>query len=123
MTNRRLIVRAFGLASCLVYLAGLFIGGAQPAAVGLIPAPWDKLAHLVSFGMLTFLVELALRPPSWVLVSLPLAVSAADEFHQAFLPGRFVSFEDWLAGAAGTGIAYALLRRTRVRSWITALES
>lgn len=123
MARRKLIVRAFGVVSCFIFLASLFIGGAQPVAVGLVDAPWDKLAHLVSFGILTLLIDLALRPPPWLLVSLPLAVSAADELHQAYLPGRFASIEDWLAGAAGACIAFWLLRHTRVREWLAALES
>lgn len=121
--KRGVLVRWIGVLSCLTFVAGLFIGGAQPVAVGLIPAPWDKLTHLASFGMLTFMVELALRPRPWLLVALPMLVSAADEIHQAYLPGRFASIEDWLAGAAGVGIAYLLMRHTRLRDRITALES
>jgi VanZ family protein len=121
--KRGILVRWIGVVSCLTFVAGLFIGGAQPVAVGLVPAPWDKLAHLAAFGTLTFLVELALRPRPWLLVALPMVVSAADEIHQAYLPGRYASVEDWLAGAAGACIAYLVLRHTRLRDWITALES
>jgi VanZ family protein len=122
MVNRSWLVRSIGVLSCLTFVAGMFVGGAQPEAVGLVPAPWDKLAHLVSFGLLTALVELALRPPAWLLVALPLAVSAADEVHQAFLPGRFASLEDWLAGALGVGIACLLLRHTRLAQMVTDLR-
>lgn len=107
---------------CIAFVVGLFIGGAQPVAVGLIPAPWDKLAHLIAFGGLATLVELALRPSLAVFFALPLAVSAADEFHQAFLPGRFASVEDWLAGAAGVSLAWWLLRHTRLSRLITRLR-
>lgn len=120
--NRTNAIRLVALLACIVFVAGLFIGGAQPVAVGLVPAPWDKLTHLASFGMLTVMVELALRPRPWLLVALPMLVSAADEVHQAYLPGRFASIEDWLAGAAGVGIAYLLLRHTGLRERITALE-
>jgi hypothetical protein len=34
----------------------LFYLGAQPFAAGLIPAPWDKLAHLAVFAVLTTLL-------------------------------------------------------------------
>lgn len=120
--NRASLIRLFALFACIAFVAGLFVGGAQPVAVGLVAAPWDKLAHLCSFGLLTVLVELALRPRAWLLVSLPLLVSALDEFHQAHLPGRFASIEDWLAGAAGVAIAWLALRHTRLGHWIKALQ-
>src|SRR2546422_1253969 len=34
----------------------LFYLGAQPFAAGLIPAPWDKLAHLAVYAILTMLL-------------------------------------------------------------------
>ena len=120
--DRRAVVRAVGVLSCLTFLGGVFVGGAQPEAAGLIPAPWDKLAHVVSFGLLTFMLDLALRPPVWLLAALPLSVSALDEFHQAFLPGRYASLEDWLAGALGVALACWLLRGTRLREVVTALR-
>jgi VanZ family protein len=120
--DRKALVRAVGVLSCLTFLGGVFIGGAQPEAAGLIPAPWDKLAHVVSFGLLTFMLELALRPPTWLLAALPLSVSALDEFHQAFLPGRYASLEDWLAGLLGVVLACWLLRGTRLRHIVTALH-
>jgi VanZ family protein len=36
---------------------------------------------------------------------LPLAVGAADEWHQLYLPGRDGSVDDWLADAVGIGLA------------------
>lgn len=120
--DRRVVVRAIGVLSCLTFLGGVFVGGAQPEAAGLIPAPWDKLAHVVSFGLLTLMLDLALRPTAWLLAALPLSVSALDEFHQAFLPGRYASIEDWLSGALGVAIACWLLRGTRLREVVTALR-
>lgn len=37
----------------LAIIAGLFVGGAQPVAVGLIPVPWDKVVHASAFFVLT----------------------------------------------------------------------
>ena len=98
----------------VAFIVSLFIGGAQPFAVGLIPAPWDKLAHLLAFSGLAVIIDLALRPSPWLFFALPLAVSAADEVHQAFLPGRWAGIDDWLAGAIGVGLAWWLLRHTRL---------
>jgi VanZ family protein len=108
--------------SCLIFVAGLLVGGAQPQAVGLIAAPWDKLAHAASFGLLAAMVELAARPRAWLFFALPLATSAVDEMHQAFLPGRYASVEDWLAGAVGVSLAWWLLRHTRLRDQISVLR-
>jgi hypothetical protein len=120
--NLRRMVRPAASLACLIFVVGLFVGGAQPVAVGLIPAPWDKLAHIVAFGALATMVELALRPRAWLFFALPLAVSAADEFHQAFLPGRCASIEDWLAGAVGVSLAWWLLCQTPFRDLVTALR-
>lgn len=104
------------------FVVGLFLGGAQPEAVGLFPPPWDKLAHAMAFGGFAVLLDLALWPPAWLLVALPLLVSALDEVHQAFLPGREASVEDWLAGTTGVAIVFMLLRHTRLRAMVDWLR-
>lgn len=89
----------------LIMMSALFILGAQPFAVGLVPEPWDKLAHAGCFFVMALLVNSAFILPRWLLVLIPLLVSMADEIHQIGLPGRSASVYDWLAGAIGVGIA------------------
>lgn len=91
--------------------ASLFILGAQPFAVGLVPPPWDKLAHALVFGMLFVVFDRALNLSLAVALALPLLISAADEIHQIFLPGRTASWADWLAGLCGVLVAAVVLRR------------
>jgi hypothetical protein len=110
--------------ACLVLAAGilfmLFYLGAQPAAAGLIPSPGDKLAHAGVFGVFTALLWLgtAGKMPLTV-VAVLVAVAAADELHQAGLPGRTADAVDFLvdicAGAAAIGIItlFASARRER----------
>lgn len=86
-------------------VVSLFVGGAQPQAVGLILAPWDKLGHMAFFVVLAGLLQAGLPVSRGVLIGLCLAVGAADEIHQAYLPGRQASLEDWLADAVGVGLA------------------
>ena len=46
--------RTVRIAAALMVAASaavLYVGGAQPVAVGLFPAPWDKLAHLLTFAV------------------------------------------------------------------------
>ena len=100
----------------LLMVVGLFVGGAQPVAVGLFTEPWDKLAHATVFAVLTALLALALqgKPPHpgarWALrpgaalavaAVLAGAVGVADELHQATLPGRVAGLDDLLADAVG----------------------
>jgi VanZ family protein len=100
-----------------VLLLGLFVwGGSQPQAAGLIPAPWDKLAHLIWYAILASLLLLGLgrRAWPWVLVG-TLLLAGWDEWHQFALPGRSPGMDDWLADALGvvSGIlvTHALGRR------------
>lgn len=105
------------------FVAGLFIGGAQPEAAGLVKPPWDKLSHAAAFGTFAVMLEIALRPHVAVLIGLPMLVSALDEFHQMFLPGRFAGLDDWLAGGLGVLLAFSLLRHTRLRDLVSTLRS
>lgn len=97
-------------AMAVVFVANLFYLGAKPFAVGLIPSPWDKLAHLASFGLLAGLLWLGgLRKQSaWVVVVVTL-IGAADELHQHFLPGREGDPFDVLADVLAALWAVAIL--------------
>lgn len=111
---------ASALAAVLL-VAGVFIGGAQPVAVGLFAPPWDKVAHATVFGLLAVLLAVALRgahllhgfraigvPLALVLAAMLSAVVAgADEIHQLWLPGRMAGWDDWLADATGIALGLA----------------
>lgn len=96
--------------------AALYILGAQPVAVGLFPAPWDKLAHLLVFGMVGAAAGIASGTRGWRMVLCCVAsavmVGAMDELHQAFLPGRAASWSDLAADAAGGFLGSAALEAT-----------
>lgn len=94
-------------------LAGLFFLGAQSFAVGLVPAPYDKLAHALVFGCLFWALDRALTLPLWLGMAIALAASAADEVHQMWLPGREPSLADWAAGAVGVLLVAAWRIRHR----------
>jgi VanZ family protein len=114
---------ASALAAVLL-VAGLFIGGAQPVAVGLVAEPWDKVLHAGVFGVLAVLLAVALRGAHllhgrqaigaaqallWAAL-LALTVGGADEIHQLSLPGRMAGWDDWLADATGTALGLSALR-------------
>ncbi len=104
--------RLAAAAVLVALVAALFHQGAQPYAVGLIPSPWDKLAHLALFGMLAALFWLLAnaRHP-WLILFVVSAIGAADELAQLRLPGREPGLDDLLADVAGASIALLILSR------------
>ncbi len=100
-------------------ILSLFVGGAQPIAVNLIPEPWDKLAHGVVFILLAWAIGMGsgLDGRRRLVVALfgALMVGAADEWHQISLPGRQAGWSDFVADAAGSLIGTALLAIVRIR--------
>ena len=112
------ILQRLALLTALFLVAGLFIGGAQPVAVGLVPVPWDKVAHATVFAAIAFLLTFSRvrRHWGWLLASVLLttAVGGADEIHQYLLPGRSCDWADFAADALGAsfgGALYVLLAR------------
>jgi VanZ family protein len=91
----------------------------------------DKLAHMIAYGGLTFVLIRALyltcsmrSSTSIVLWAAFLTVlyGASDELHQAFTPGREMSFYDLLADAAGAGFAAGVWLWVQ-RRWPTLVKS
>lgn len=103
------------LLAALVLLVAYVWGNSLPEAAGLIPTPWDKLAHLLWYATLAGLLLLGLglghRAWPWVLV-VGLLRAGWDEWHQFDLPGRSPDIADWLADAlgvmAGLGIVWMM---------------
>jgi VanZ family protein len=97
----------------------LFIGGAQPVAVNLIPAPWDKLAHGVIFTLLAWAIGTASGLRGWhrLVVAMfgSLLVGTLDEWHQMYLPGRQPGWSDLAADVVGSLIGTALLGMECIR--------
>jgi VanZ family protein len=106
-----------------VLLLGLFVwGGNQPQATGLIPAPWDKLAHLTWFATLAGLLVFGLRSAgarTLLLVALACAALGVwDEWRQITLPGRTFGLDDLLADGVGIVLGLSLaawVQRVRLR--------
>ena len=65
----------------------------------------DKLAHGMVFSGVYAALAWALRWRPWTQAALALALGAAVEVHQYFLPGFSASFKDWLADAVGIALA------------------
>lgn len=100
--------RAAALAAALALAANLFIPAARPEIAGLVPAPWDKLLHLVYFFVLAVLLSVADAARRPLLVALiASAVGAADEWSQIFQSERDASLADFLADCLGAAAGAA----------------
>ncbi len=100
------------LAAILVFQ--LFYLGAQPFAAGLIPAPWDKAAHLAVYSAITALLWLgtAARTPLLVIAAV-IVIGGFDEWHQTGIPGRTADVLDFLTDACATFGSVMLLHAQR----------
>ena len=102
-------------------MVSLFVGGAQPVAVGLIPSPWDKLVHGVIFALLAWAIGMASGLSDWQRLILAffgsLLVGVLDEWHQVYLPGRQAGWSDLIADAVGSAIGTALLAIESIRRY------
>lgn len=111
--NFQRTVRILAALTVALSAAVLYVGGAQPVAVGLFPAPWDKLAHLLTFAVVGMAAGLASGMRGWRMalccVAGALLVGGMDEIHQMFLPGRSASWSDLAADAAGGLLGAAAL--------------
>jgi VanZ family protein len=102
--------RALAAAVALFVIANLFYHGAQPYAVDAVPAPWDKLAHLLLFLLLGTLIDVAFAGRRlWAVLLVCALVAGTDELAQLLNPGREVDAFDWLADMGGAAVAAAML--------------
>ena len=100
-------------------LAGVLIASlfkAAPSIGGIIPSPWDLLAHLSFYGVIGVLIAIGLRGlPFWLPFLFTCAVGGADEIYQSFLPGRVAGLDDFsvdvFAATLATWLVYRFLRR------------
>lgn len=104
----------------MVIILNLFFWGSQPIAVNLVPAPWDKFLHGITFAVLTCGIGLAsgLQGSRGLIIAIvgALLIGVLDEWHQIYLPGRHPSWNDLLADAIGGFIGVALLILWRKQS-------
>ncbi len=111
------IFRIACLAGAIFLITCLFWLGAKPIAVGLFPAPLDKVAHFATFGLLASMLWLSiLRGRPFLVIALVSFVGAADEFHQVFLPGRSAGLDDLAADIFAALVITSLLEYARRRA-------
>ena len=91
----------------ILWFVLIAIGTSWPRIqVGSGALPLDKIVHFAMYGVLSALVLRATltwyRPRTFLVVLVGLVIlGAVDEWHQSFIPGRSMSFGDWIADSAG----------------------
>lgn len=109
---RRLRLLDLLAVAVLVFL--LFYLGAQPGAGQLFPEPWDKLAHFLFYGGITGMLWLGVGGRrGWAVVLLVIAIGAADELHQRYLPERTADWADFFTDVVAALFAVAVLHGLR----------
>lgn len=89
-------------AAALIMTGSLLKLGETSLAVGLIPSPWDKLAHAGTFGALAFLLWLGCGRRALVAcATAAFALACYDEWRQLMLPGREADIQDLIANTIG----------------------
>lgn len=85
----------------LVIMIFLYWFAEQPIAVGLILPPYDKLAHaFMGAGLAVLLCFIFKGKYPWLTIGIVALLSALEEWHQRFLPGRVPDFYDFFAATA-----------------------
>jgi VanZ family protein len=91
----------------ILYSGGIWWLSTRTGSQVGIPAPWDKLAHLLEFALLGFLAARATGSARGGFV-LAANCGAIDEIHQAFVPLRSSGLDDWIADLIGAFIGAML---------------
>lgn len=97
----------------LVLLLAVFWLGPRVMSLGLIPVPWDKLVHLLTYALLVVALGLInyLRGARalWLAFVVAVLVGALDEYLQIGQPGRSADWADLGANCAGAALGLAWL--------------
>lgn len=96
----------------LIPLALLLLGP-RVVTQNMLPVPWDKFAHLLTFALLALALGLASRLRSaWALVSAfvgAVVLGALDEWQQMVQPNRTADWADFAADVTGAALGCLLL--------------
>jgi VanZ family protein len=97
----------------MAVILNLFFWGTQPIAINLVPAPWDKFLHGITFTVLAFGIGFAsgLQGSRMMVVAFSgaLLTGVLDEWHQLYLPGRHPGWDDLMEDTIGGLIGASLL--------------
>ncbi len=121
---------AFRMVPMVMTMGTIFFLSHQPGDSFSLPTlpGFDKMAHMFVYGILAATVLFAFgerqkKMKAWKVVLLTvvfcLLYGISDEFHQSFVPGRFVSIYDVVADCVGAAMTCALWLGWRKRISMT----
>jgi VanZ family protein len=98
------------------WIAGIWVFSSRPGSEVGLSAPWDKVAHFLTYAVLGFLTTRA-SGIGWVGWLIAATYGAVDEWHQSNVPMRDASLWDWCADALGAlaGSRLSALKSTAPR--------
>ncbi len=123
MNDSATLRRAFFLLLAIAWMGLIFYLSAQPNLS--IPGKFwgrDKVMHALFFGVLAVFITLAMLEDKrttapWKILIAAVGVVAVygliDEIHQSSVPGRHMSWADWVADVTGGIVATLLILRLR----------
>ena len=108
-----MIIKVFGAVVVVILLLALFIGGAQPQAVGLFEPPMDKVVHVFYYAFITQCLGRLIDLHLSISLFIALSIGIADEVHQLYLPGRSADILDLIADGFGITLSAFIIRLSR----------
>ena len=105
-----MIIKLFGAVVVVFLLLALFVGGAQPQAIGLFEPPMDKVVHSFYYAFITQCLGRLIGLHLSLSIFLALSISIADEVHQLYLPGRSADILDLIADGFGITLSALIIR-------------
>ncbi len=99
------MMRQAAIAAFIIYAAAIAYVSLRPMD-GVSVGSWDKLAHLLMYGVFAVLAYRVTRQsPGFLYLCLGIvAYGALMEFGQSFTPGRMMSAADMLANTLGVAL-------------------
>ena len=119
MEQSRIDWLSFGMCMAIIAAASIFIAASPETAGPMLQGLYDYIA--IEFGVFaatclygaTRGFDPSRRPgkakAAVLAVSIAVAYGAFDELHQSFVPGRDVSFRDWISDSIGALIVVFVL--------------
>lgn len=113
-------------------VAGLifFLSSRPGGGPGFIRPPFDKVLHFMAFASLATALCFWIRGKRWnaakiryalLIISAVAIFGALDEWHQSFVPGRTVSWGDFIADFLGGVFALTVFIKTKAWRWVDQL--
>ena len=108
--------------------AGVLVVSSWPA-LSFSPLHWsyeDKLQHMIVYTLLSYLATRGWVPDrgmrwshgaAWTLILVLIGFAAIEEYHQRWIPGRFVEWGDWLSDVLGILTGFFVGRWQNARPW------